>query len=118
MITETHCVLRDRGHRHSPAKSRAKLFGAFGKGTMQDCAANRKTIRVAIEGRISGTPFAQETNSAKNPRLSGWDLNAEAVECRHAIGQQAFATGFVDRRTRSIGDDHAEPTLPRRNRRG
>jgi hypothetical protein len=44
--------------------------------------------------------------------------DAEAGERRHAIGHEALAARFVDRRLRAIGDHHLEAALARRDRRG
>ena len=44
-------------------------------------------------------------------------VNAKSLQRRPSIWQQAFAASLVDGRLRTVGHQHPEPSLARRNRR-
>src|SRR5271157_1976982 len=61
-------------------------------------------------------PAAHKANAPEGMDLVYRNLDAQFAQGLESIGHQSFATWFVDRRNRAIGDDNAQPATARGHR--
>jgi hypothetical protein len=84
---------------------------------MQYRAANTQTMSCGKTGFGRRSVF-HEANAVKWKTVADVRGDTEAGQRRHAVGHEALAARFVDRRLRAIGDHNLEAAPARSDRRG
>ena len=104
----------ERVHRRRPSHCDTVRQRALNEQLMQYRAPNTQTMPLRKAGRGRGSVF-QETDAVKWEAVADGRDDAEEGERRHCVGHEAFATSFIDRRLRAIGDDNLEAAPSRRD---
>jgi hypothetical protein len=91
-------------HGSAPEKSHAEIASAGDKGGVKVSAADGEAVSVREPG-FGGAAGVQEANAVKR---DAFEINPESARGGNAVGQESFATGFVNGRAPGVGKDHVE----------
>jgi hypothetical protein len=79
---------------------------------MQRRPANCEPVMAGRKNRLCGQAGTEKANTPHRTRVRSGQHNSKLLKRRNRVRHQRFAAGFIDRRSRSVGHDHAESLLP------
>ena len=91
----------------------AGVFRAFHEDPVQKSASNAEAV-VAGKGSLGRELSVDKADPAEPKPDFGTEVDAEATQCREAIGHQALAARLVDGRLRPIRKNNTEAVPARR----
>jgi hypothetical protein len=94
-------------HRFTPTGHGSDVERSLEQAAMKNRAADADR-RDAGEGRFGVEMTIDEADPVERKHVIVAERDSEALQCRNAVGHEPFTAGLVDRRTRTVGDDHAE----------